>query len=369
MRKVLILTSYASPYKVEFFDELGKYTKLTVLFSEKKEEQSHRDGDWFVQEKGNYQTVQLEKALLKLKNQKFCTDVFPWLKKDFDDIIIAGYSSPTAAAAILYLKLHRIPFYMEVDGGLIREDSPLQYRLKKFLVSAASQWISSGSFSTQYLTHYGAEAEKTHNYPFTSLWEKDIRREIPTGEEKEKLRQKLSLPEKKIILFVGRFTEEKGMDVLLHAAPRLDEDTGIGFVGVEPTEAHLEFCRKHHLDRLHFTGFHKKQELAEYYQAADLLVLPTKSDVWGLVINEAMAMGLPVITTDRCGAGLELVRDGVNGYLVPVGDGAALEQRILETLRGDYEAMGRNALETIRPYTIENMTKVHVDILEGRDGV
>ena len=366
MRKILYLTTYASPYKVEFLDELGKYADITVLFSDRMEDQSHRSSDWFVQVKGRFHPVQLQKSLMQTQGRRLCLDVMPWLRKPWDDIIIAGYSCPTAAIAELWLKMKKLPFYMEVDGGLIREDSPLQYRIKRTLVRTASAWLSSGDYTTDYLVHYGADRSRVHTYPFTSLWEKDILKAAPTQQEKAVLRKRLSMEEKKIVLYVGRFTEAKGMDALLQAAPALDADTGVYFVGGEPEEKHLQFCREHGLSHVHFVGFQKKESLKNYYLAADLMVLPTKSDVWGLVINEAMSLGLPVITTDRCVAGMELIQDGINGYIVPVGDGEKLRQAIHAVLRADYGAMGRNALETIRPYSIENMAKIHMDILEGR---
>ena len=71
-------------------------------------------------------------------------------------------------------------------------------------------------------------------------------------------------------------------------------------------------------------------------------------------------MGLPVITTDRCVAGLELIHPGVNGDLVPVRDREALTRSINAALAGDYRQMGREALEAIRPYTIENMANATV---------
>ena len=107
------------------------------------------------------------------------------------------------------------------------------------------------------------------------------------------------------------------------------------------------------------------QTNADYYKAADLLVLPTESDVWGLVINEAMACGLPVVTTNRCVAGLELVEDGINGYLVPVNDREALAEKLRLVLSADYREMGERSLEKIRPYTLENMAKSHVEIFEN----
>ena len=362
MKKVLFITNYASPYRVSFYDELGKYMDVTVLFSDRKETKTHRDADWFIGSQGRFHTVQLTKRAATVGSSDLCLDVISWLKKSWDHIVVCGYSSPTAMLAMEWLRLHRKKFWMEVDGGLIRPDSGLKYRFKRHLVTRASGWISSGEATTRYLCHYGADKEKTVVYPFTSLWEKEILPGVPTRQEKQALREKLGLGEEKIVLYVGRFTRAKGMDDLLEVSPRLDSDTGVWFIGGEPSEEHRAFCKEHHLDRVHFVGFQKKQELLDWYRAADLLVLPTKSDVWGLVINEAMACGLPVITTDQCVAGLDLVKDGVNGYVVPVGDGEALAEKIRAVLKADYRKMGEAALETIRPYTIENMAKAHVKI-------
>ena len=79
-----------------------------------------------------------------------------------------------------------------------------------------------------------------------------------------------------------------------------------------------------------------------------------------------MAYGLPVITTDRCVAGLELVEDGVNGYIVPVEDSQALTEAIKRAFVSDCQKMGQASLEKIQPYTIENMAKVHAEIFEDR---
>lgn len=365
MKKILFITNYASPYRVHFFDALSAHYDVTVLFSDRSEEQAIRDARWFVSGEGRFQHVLLTKKAGSLGGENLCLDVIGWLKKPFDKIVICGYSSPTAMLAMAWLRLHRIPFYMEVDGGLIREDGRAKYLFKKMLVSAASWWIGSGPHTTKYLVHYGAREEKVFTYPFSSLFEKDILAQVPSGEEKRHLRQKLGMEEEKIVLYVGRFDPMKGMDDLLYAAPALDRDTGVYFVGGEPSEEHLRFCKEKGLSNVHFSGFRKKDALADYYKAADLLVLPTKSDVWGLVINEAMACGLSVVTTDQCVAGLELIRDGVNGYIVPVGDDRALVEKIRAVLSADLPRMGAAALETIRPYTIENMVKAHVEIFES----
>ncbi len=363
MKRVLYLTCLPSPYRIRFFDALSRQTELTVLYSDLPRDHADRDADWYIASQGAYRQVQL-KSLRRIGGENLCVDVLTWLKQPFDAIVICGYSSPTFMLAMAWLRCHGIPFYMEVDGGLIRQESRAKYRFKKALVSAARWWLSTGEETTRYLCHYGAKRERVYTYPFTSLEASDILPKVPGREEKLALRRELGLGEEKILLYVGRFDPLKGMDDLLSITPELPESTGVYFIGGEPRQEHLSFCRDHGLKNVHFVGFRKTEALNRYYRAADLLVLPTKSDVWGLVVNEAMAQGLPVITTDKCVAGLELIRPGENGDIVPVDDNAALRDAICRLLESDLASLGANALETIRPYTIGNMALAHVEIFE-----
>ena len=120
------------------------------------------------------------------------------------------------------------------------------------------------------------------------------------------------------------------------------------------------------LPQLHFIGFQSKEELKKWYQAADAFVLPTREDIWGLVINEAMAQGLPIITTDKCIAGLELVKEGENGYIVPVDNIKFLGKTLNKIFTQDYYKMGQKSLELILNYTIENMTRCHKEVFNGK---
>lgn len=364
LKRVLFLTNFASPYRVHFFDELAKYMDVTVLYSDRVEDIKHRNAQWFEEGEGHFHPVQLTKVG-SVGEENLCLDVISWLKQKFDYIIIGGYSSPTAILAMAWLRLHRIPFYMEVDGGLIRQEGKLKYFVKKTLVSMANRWLSSGTHTTKYLVHYGADKNMVWEYPFTSLYEGDLLTDVVSREEKAAMRLALGIPEKYMVLAIGQFIHRKGFDVLLKAATSLPKDTGIYIVGGEPTEEYRKLREELGAEKVHFVGFQKKEVLTQYYKAADLFVLPTREDIWGLVINEAMAYGLPVITTDRCVAGLELVEDGVNGYIVPVEDAAALAEKMKLVLRSDLQAMGKVSLEKIRAFTLENMAKVHAEILEN----
>ena len=121
MKRVLFLTNYPSPYRVHFFDELGKYMDVTVLYSDRVEDMKHRNAAWFEEGEHGFQTVRLTPNF-RVGRRYLCFDVLPWLKKKYDAVVVCGYSSPTAILAMAWLRLHRIPFYMEVDGGLIRQD-------------------------------------------------------------------------------------------------------------------------------------------------------------------------------------------------------------------------------------------------------
>lgn len=364
MKRILFLTNYASPYRVRFFDELGKSAQVTVLYSDRRGTLSHRDEKWFEEGEGGFRGVQLSGPIGKGR-RTLCVSVLPWLKRDYDAIIVAGYSSPTAILAMLWMRLMGIPFYMEIDGGLIRESSGLRYQIKRFLVRLPSGWLTTGKYPTRFLTHYGADPERIIEYPFSSLFAADILPEVPTVAQKQALREKLGIPEKRMILAVGQFIYRKGFDILLRGAKNLPTDVGIYIVGGEADERYLRLRQELGLEKdVHFWGFRTREQLVELYKAADLFCLPTREDIWGLVVGEAMAFGLPVVTTEQCVAGMELVENGVNGYLVPIEDPDALSESLNKVLSSDMEAMGRASLEKIQGYTIENMARAHLALVK-----
>ena len=152
MKRILFLTNYASPYRVRFFDELGKNAQVTVLYSDRRGTITHRDEKWFEEGQGGFRSVQLSGAIGKGR-RTLCLSVLRWLKRDYDAIIVAGYSSPTVILAMLWMRLLGIPFYMEIDGGLIRESRGARYQIKRFLVRLPSGWLTTGKYPTHFLTH------------------------------------------------------------------------------------------------------------------------------------------------------------------------------------------------------------------------
>lgn len=360
--KILYLTNLPSPYRVKFFSELGKLCELTVIYERKSA--SDRDSKWHVEADRTYTEVYLEGYEIGTDNS--CNfKILKYLNKSYDHVVVGMYSTVTAMIAIEYMKLRHIPFVISTDGGFIKEESTAKFYLKKHFISAANAWLSTGKATTDYFTHYGAKLNRIFCYPFTSLYEQEILK-VPLSEEQKCLiRSKLGMTENKIILTVGRFIPSKGFDILLKACAGVDSKIGIYIVGGKPTKEYLSMQKDLELSQVHFVDFMRKEDLNWYYKASDLFVLPTRTDVWGLVINEAMAYGLPVITTNSCIAGRELVEKGINGYLYEAEDINELNRlmTLLCSDNNDFKKMGLNSLQKIKSYTIENMAKVCHNIL------
>lgn len=145
------------------------------------------------------------------------------------------------------------------------------------------------------------------------------------------------------------------------------DDYHLYIVGDQPTNEFINMRSSLGVnDRVHFIGYKNKNELKEYYLASDLFCLQTRGDVWGLVINEAMSIGLPVIASDKCVAGLELIEDDVNGYVVPVEDVHLLNKRVETILQNEElcKQMGQHSLSKIHHYTIEEMAQKHIVALK-----
>lgn len=355
--RVLFLTNIPSPYRVDFFNELGKLCDLTVLFERKSAKD--RDAAWVADKITNFKAVFLKGIKIGVA-EALCPVVIKYLSnKRFDVIVVGMYSSPTGMLAIEYMRIRKIPFILNSDGGIIKNDTGIRHRVKEHFIGSASAWLSTGKMTTEYLKYYGANSDKIYVYPFTSVMKKDILDRPLSIEEKKFYKNKLAMEEDKIVLSVGQFIYRKGYDLLLKSCKNLDKSIGIYIVGGKPTEEYLILKRDLNLTNVHFVDFMQKDKLADYYRAADLFVLPTREDIWGLVINEAMAYGLPVITTDKCVAGVEMIKN--NGEICSIN--TDWRNKIEKfAFSENLKIKSINSLENVKKFSIENMVKEHINI-------
>jgi glycosyltransferase involved in cell wall biosynthesis len=229
-------------------------------------------------------------------------------------IICGGYNYLSSWQALRWAKRNRVPFLLwsESTGSDQRaRHAPIELLKRKF-VESCDAFVVPGRSAREYLCDFGVPEGKIFVAPnaidnaLFSAASTHIRSR-PT-----ELRAQLLLP-KRYFLFVGRLVRGKGVFDLIDAYSNLSaalrEQIGLVIAGDGPLRAELESrACKISPGMVHFTGFIVRDSLPAYYGLADCLVLPTHSDTWGMVVNEALACGLPVICTTVAGCAADLVR-------------------------------------------------------------
>ncbi len=175
----------------------------------------------------------------------------------------------------------------------------------------------------------------------------------------DEVREKLKLPPR-FILFVGRLVPKEGVFNLLEAYAKLESglrsEAGLVFAGDGVSREELvRQSKRINPGLVCLNGFAQREDLAAIYALADALVLPTHTDAWGLVVNEAMACGLPIIVSSVAGCSADLVEDGWNCYVVPPKDSEKLSVVIDSLLRQPElkQRMSARSLQRIRNYSPE----------------
>ncbi len=172
-------------------------------------------------------------------------------------------------------------------------------------------------------------------------------------------------------LFAGQMIERKGVDLLLEAFARLVADglaVELHLVGREGAlPGWLATLNASTRERVIYHGFVQPDGLPELFSMADVFVIPSRHDGWGVVVNQALGSGMPVVTSDAVGAGRDLVEDGKNGLVVPAGDSRALENA-MRRLASDHDLVVRmadSATESAKVLTPEIAASAMVDIFNG----
>lgn len=360
--KILYLTNLTVPYRMKFFNYLGEKCDLTVVVE--RNSATNRENVWLNSVKStNFKLIHLNGFKIG-EESSFSFKIIKFLKKDFDLIVIGGYSTLTAMFAIVCLKILKIPFILNADGGTIKHtENKVIKKLKNFFISSASFWLTTSKEAVEYLTFYGAKKKNIYIYPFSSIEENEIK--YITDKEKIKFKNKLSINiRKKMILSVGQIIPRKGFDILIHAFSKLDDNKyELYIVGGKITEFLSSIINKNKLTNIHFVEFVNKEKLSEFYSAADLFVLPSRFDIWGLVINEALAYSLPIISSNQVGAAKEILD---NLYIFESENAQELKNLIQSVAvdKSKLNLMSNENYLIAKAYTIEKMADAHFEIFK-----
>jgi glycosyltransferase involved in cell wall biosynthesis len=326
--KVHVLTDIPSPYQVEFFNaiELRGNDQLQVAYLRHCDPQRN----WRLGEI-QHDSIELDHCEDALRHARAAV-------KDADLAVFNYYRHPHAEELIQTRVRCGGPWCFWGERPGVRQPAwagrlVRKWKLAKLHSSAAPIW-GIGEFAVEgYRNEFGAE-RSYFNLPYFS----DLERFGPGSRRMN--------TDERVFLFLGSLIERKGVDLLARAFVRIVREcprvklriAGEGALRdtlvrlLRPVEEHVEFV-----------GFKHWDQLPELYTSADVLCVPSRYDGWGLVVPEGLAAGLPVIATDRMGAGLEFVRTGRNGWLIPAGD----EEPILDAMR-QAVAMSDEELDRLR---------------------
>jgi glycosyltransferase involved in cell wall biosynthesis len=246
-----------------------------------------------------------------------------------DVVVVSGWSTFASQAAIVWCRRRGVPYLPLVESHDLGPRKGWRRAVKGAVVPRvlrrAAGALALGTASRDSLVERGAQRERVHIFANTidvPEWEE---RQGELAQRRSELRAELGAgAEDVLLLSVARLGPEKGLDVLVRGvAVAGDPKLLLVIAGEGPQRREIEALAQELGVRLRLTGDLAADKVAEAYAAADVFVLLSTRETWGVVVNEAAASGLPLVLSDRVGAAYDLLRDGENGFLVGAGDAEA----------------------------------------------
>lgn len=370
--RVLLIHNFLSPYRIPLFRELATRMELDVWIL--GDVRSVRDWPSEVSDAG-FRMRRVPHITIPLGSRYNVILINPTLPFDlikhrYDAILFCAWDTPAAFYTALHARMAGAPFILW-SGSTAAENTFLRRvtrPLVRGLVRSASAWLAYGSRARDYLVSLGASPDRTMLAYNTVEIDEFAQRASET--ERDAARRRLGIDAPLVVLYAGNLLDLKGVPDLLEAFASLVQqrsDVTLLLVGSGSGEPRYRaFCTDRGIsDKVRFEGFVRRDDMATYYAIADLLVLPSRSEIWGLVINEALACGLPVLASEVCGAAADLLNDGANGYVVPSRNPQAICNAMLRHFdpATDRAAMSRAARDSIAPFTIARTADAFVDAL------
>jgi glycosyltransferase involved in cell wall biosynthesis len=348
--KILIVFNQPAPYKVNLFNLLAKDNDIHVIFERKTA--SNRNKKFYSSNQYNFSHEFFAHGAFGEENSNTGELVKHLKKHHYDLIIMNGYATLTEMRTISYMNKHHIKWSLFINGGLVKKESKLKKRLKTKYISSASNYLSPCKEANEYLIYYGAKEENIFLYPNSTIYDRDLVSKPLNNKEKEVLRKELNLPQGSIIISPCQFISRKNNMKLLEVFKDRKETLLLVGSGVEK-EKYLDYIKSNNMNNVIILDYLKSSELNRYYQASNAFITLSKEDIYGHTTNEAMAQGIPVISSNKVVASLHLIRNGENGFIVSPNDTKAINDA-LDNLN---EGMYIHSLETARENTLEKQAK------------
>ncbi len=363
-KRLLILSEIISPYRIPVFNALARHdcVDLRVVFLAETDAGLRQWPVYKGEIRFPYEVLRSWRFRARKHNLLLNWGLRSCLRSFAPEVVICGgYNYFASWDALWWARRHSAELVLWSESNRYDDRRGLAWveLMKAHFLARCDRFVVPGIASFAYLQSLGSAPEHITVAPnaVDNGWfaaKSDIVRV-----HAQDFREKLDLPPR-FVLFVGRLVPEKGVFDLLDAYGRLGDDirtqTGLVFAGTGVSKAELEEQAKRiGTGRICFPGFVEREDLAGLYALADALIMPTHSDPWGLVVNEAMACRLPIVVTSVAGCSADLVEDGWNGYVVPPRNPERLSAALDSVIRNVEltRQMSVRSTERIRDYSPE----------------
>ncbi len=370
--RVALVANLLPPYRISLYNQINAHPdiNLEVLLCSWKE----KDRSWDVNtEEINFSCHTFRGLNIPLRFSPSRSDYYHihlntsllarLAVEKYDTVIFSGYASLTHQAAFWLTKMKKIPgiiWYRShaSSNSLIRK---LMSPYIDAMINGSKAVIVPGEKSKQHLLLRGADPRDIFSVG-NSIDNDSFNQAYRSFQEKGQiaLRKELNLADQKVILYVGRLVDVKGLFVLLDSFVQVKKKVpgstllilGDGYLQSKL----MRYCQQHDISSVKFVGFVQPSELGKYYFSSDVFVLPSRYETWGLVLNEAMIFGLPVVTTSCVGAAGEIVLNKKTGFIVPPDNPEMLADALVTILSNEQlsKAMGENAQALIAKHKPEH---------------
>lgn len=377
MKKIGILATHPIQYYAPLFRYLAKQSGVesTVYYCHKPNPKEQGEGfgvpfEWDIDLTSGYRHTWLHNRSARPSLFHFNGLDTPEIKEriaenNFDAFLVLGWHAKSMWQAMSACRNLCVPL-------LVRGDSHLHVKISYFkrwakelshrcLMRGFSACLAVGKWSEEYFNYYGAQRVIRSPHFVDNDW--FSRKSSEEKSSAQRTRAEFGIPEEAVVfLFAGKFEEKKRPLDLLQALKQMfvqgmgRQDAHVLMVGDGAHRSNCEtFARTHQLP-VSFAGFLNQSQMPKAYAVSDILVLPSDGrETWGLVVNEAMACGLPAIVSDEVGCGPDLIFNGETGYVFPCGDIQALAEKMSDYVKRHHSGgMGDAARKIVSGYSVEN---------------
>ena len=357
-KKLAIVTTHIIQYQVPLFKKINQIgIKADVYFASRqglnskfKDEGFNKKINWNINLLSGYNYIFSKKEKYHADDWKLSFyNLEQYFKTNkYDAILFFGWSNILYLKTLFLAKKYNIPTILRVETNLNKDLNVLKKFLKniflKILFKNIDFFLYIGSLNKKFYKHYNIEDKKLYSAPYF------VDNKFFHNKLKKKKNNKINF------LFVGKLIDRKDPLFFLRVAKRFKNYKNIYFnlAGSGKLESDCKnFTKQNNLTNINFLGFKNQKELRKIYSKNDFLIITSKYETWGLVINEAMASGLPVIGSRNCGATHDLVKNNTNGYVYKnFNDLTKIILKIIKTK--NINKLKKNALKMIDLYKVDN---------------